>query len=37
MKTEHLLILAVVIFLLSRAGQASTESQNTDPYSYTYP
>lgn len=36
MKTEHLLILAVVIFLLSRAGQAA-ESADADPYSYTYP
>ena len=34
MKTEHLLILAVVIFLLSRAGQASTQSTTPDPYSY---
>jgi hypothetical protein len=37
MKTEHLIVLAVVIYLLSRAGQAQAQQPASDPYSYTTP
>lgn len=37
MKTEHLLILAVVILLLAKSAQADTAEKSQDPYNYTFP
>lgn len=37
MKTEHLLILAVVLLLIARAGNAQAAPEAADPYSYAFP